>query len=360
MPENKMTNKRVTLGLSGGVDSLVTAILLKQQGYEICGVHLRLYDDTPGMMHEKNKLISTLVNKLGIEYHVRDISGLFESKIKKYIISEHEKGRTPSACAVCNPDVKLHSLLQIADELKCQFIATGHYIRILKFGSHFFIYQARDKIKDQSYFLWKVKENVLSKWLTPLGNLTKHEVRRIAREQHFMHAAGAKESMGLCFLRNQRYHSFLKSNLHPDFLKEGPVVNNRGKIIGKHFGIALYTTGQKKRLQLYDNQIKYAVKSINIENNTIIADQRENLYRKRFTISKRHFIDNNDLKRRNIQVKVRGVGKNPEGFAQLKALNNEKVNIQLEYPAWAIAPGQPVVCYVSDRLIGGGFIDRIY
>lgn len=348
-----MATKRVLVGLSGGVDSLVTALLLKKQGFEVISTTLCFFQKDI----QTEQRIKQLADRLDVAHTFIDGTELFKKYVTDYVIRSHQNGRTPCACAVCNPNVKFKLLLASADQFDCDFIATGHYIRLQNDGAHRYIFKARDTAKDQSYFLWNLTEEVLKRWLTPLGALTKPQVLQVALESGFEDVANAKESMGACFINQTGYQSYLKSRLGPALLKEGAIVNTQGKIIGRHKGAALYTIGQQKGLILHQHEKGMAVKKTDIPKNQLVAVEVEQLYQKSFDISGCHFINSRDLQSEHIQAKIRGIGLNPMGYANLQPADGENIRVTLEHPAWAVAPGQPAVFYIGERLIGGGFIN---
>jgi tRNA-specific 2-thiouridylase len=344
---------KALVGMSGGVDSLVTALTLQKQGYEVRGITFHFYRKKMG---DESGYINEIAKKLNIEHGFVDATELFHRRVIRYLIEEHRVGRTPCACAMCNKHVKFHLLLAYADAYNCDYISTGHYVRIQEHEGHYYIHKGKDSIKDQSYFLWALEEDVLKRLLTPLGDYLKQKVKDLATEHHFEEPASKKESMGLCFLQKNVYQSFLKKQLGNEYIQEGPVMNKHGKIVGKHQGAALYTIGQERGFNTLDKKNHKAVLEINADANTLTAGNKNDLYRHAFTIDRYQFINMQDIHRDNIEVLVRGIGHNPAGFAKLQRLDNQCIRVTLDTPAWAVAPGQPAVFYIGERLIGGGWI----
>ncbi|PKQ61234.1 tRNA 2-thiouridine(34) synthase MnmA [Labilibaculum filiforme] len=363
MKEEKDTKTKVVLGMSGGTDSSVTAMLLQQQGYHVIGVSLWFFgtnnsfessDPIPDFILEAQKL----AQQLGIEHHVIDARREFRETIIQFFLDEYLAGRTPSPCIQCNPQLKWKLLLEKANELNCEFIATGHYIQIRKEANTFYIFKGKDPAKDQSYFLWNLGQNILSRTLTPLGIYTKTEVREIAKDFGFAEVAKKKESMGICFMDRMDYRDFLQEMI-PDLdqkIGRGKVTDTKGKHLGWHDGYPYYTVGQKRGLELKEKS-GLMVSRIDAGTNTLILEKKEDLNVMNLRVSDYYFNDIADSKLPNISTIVRGLGRNPQKFSCLQLLNTTELEVKLEDPAWAIAPGQPVAFYIGNKLIGGGFAE---
>jgi len=344
-------SKTVVLGLSGGVDSLVSALLLKKQGYRVIACTFRLWNNETSILNAK-----TLAERLGIEFRVLDISKVFKNKIIDPFIRDYIGGETPNPCVWCNNEIKVYYLYQEMLNLDADFFATGHYIRIKKIDKQHYIYKGVDKAKDQSYFLWNVRAKYLKYWLTPLGTMPKSKVKEIAIEHKMGFLAHKKESMGVCFIGDEGYHNFLEQNKkETQIISEGDIVDANNNILGKHKGIAYYTIGQKKGVEIEKKGL--AVLALDAEQNKLIVGENKALFKKSFVVKEFYFINNKDINHPEITVWIRGLGRNPDGFAQLRISNNTLLQVELEGEAWAVAQGQPVAFYIADRLIGGGYIN---
>jgi tRNA-specific 2-thiouridylase len=360
-----MVNKgRVILGMSGGTDSSVTAMMLQKEGYEVIGVSLWFYssdhsyetdDAYPDFIVDAQKL----AERLGLEHHVIDARKEFRQTIIQFFLDEYMAGRTPSPCIQCNPQLKWKLLLDKADELDCKHIATGHYIQIFEENGTYYINKGKDPAKDQSYFLWNLNQEILSRTLTPLGKYTKPEVREIAKSFGFEEVAKKKESMGVCFMDRMDYRDFLQEMI-PDInekVGKGKVVNTKGEHLGWHDGYPYYTVGQKRGLELKEKE-GLMVSRIDAKNNTLVLEKKLDLNRTKLKISGYYFQNIEDINKPNITTVVRGLGLNPEGYSKITVKSESELHVQLEQPAWAMAPGQPVAFYIGDRLIGGGFAEE--
>ncbi len=355
------TKAKVVLGMSGGTDSSVTAMMLAKQGYQVIGVSLWFFgsdyeynpnEALPDFILDAQKLASTL----NIEHHVIDARKEFRDTIIQFFLDEYMAGRTPSPCIQCNPQLKWKLLMEKADELGCEYIATGHYIQIRKEANTHYIHKGKDPAKDQSYFLWNLGQNILSRTLTPLGKYTKTEVREIAKDFGFAEVAKKKESMGICFMDRMDYRDFLQEMI-PDInqkIGKGKVTDPTGKHLGWHDGYPYYTIGQKRGLKL-EEKTGLMVSKIDAKSNTLILERKDDLNKMSFKVSDYYFNNIADAQLPNINTIVRGLGRNPQKFSKLTITTDTELEVNLEDPAWAIAPGQPVAFYIGDKLIGGGF-----
>lgn len=341
--------ERVLVGLSGGIDSWMTALLLQKQGYEVIGLNLSLWHD------KTNEGLQELCSRAEIPLWRYDGRKVFREKVVAFFVQEYRQGRTPNPCTVCNTVVKWELLRRAADESGIKKIATGHYVRIRKQGNHFYIFKGKDPVKDQSYFLWGIEEEILARTLTPLGDYTKAEVRRLAVAEGYGELAHRKESMGICFLEGTDYREFVAAQADAEGSREGWIRDRRGEIVGQHSGLLNYTVGQKRGMPVVEGGQLY-VAEIRPGKNEIFADTKENLFRTRLEIDRVHVIEEKDLEERGIEVKVRGLGQNPLGEVRISREENGKLVLHLSSPAWAPAPGQPVALYQRERLLGGGIL----
>jgi len=393
---------RIVVGLSGGVDSSVAAYLLKQQGHEVIGLFMRnwndasvtLEDECPWVEDSNDALL--VAQKLGIPFQVIDMSELYKERIVDYMFSEYEKGRTPNPDILCNREVKFDVFLQTALSLGADKVATGHYARVSSFvderGKE--IYQllaGKDNNKDQSYFLCQLNQNQLSKALFPIGELTKPEVREIAREIGLV-TADKKDSQGLCFIGKVSLPTFLQQQLIP---KEGEIVEifsdykefhkgmllfetkldeleylskkikyqkEDGKVIGKHQGAQFFTIGQSKGLGIGGHKESCFIIDRDMENNILFVGEGKNfpgLYRKALKINNDevHWV-REDLRLKNgesMKIKARIRYRQPLEDAVLYQYK-EGFFIEFENPQSAIAEGQFAAWYQGEELLGSGVI----
>nr|WP_306448343.1 tRNA 2-thiouridine(34) synthase MnmA [Odoribacter splanchnicus] len=343
--------KKVVVGMSGGVDSFVTALLLRRQGYEVIGVTLELW--------EKNDLsgVRDSCEKLNIPFLCREGHELFRQQVVDPFVKAYRSGLTPSPCCICNRLVKWILLQQVADELGVEYIATGHYVRIVEQEGRFYIRKGFDPQKDQSYFLWGLPQALLRRALTPLGEYTKKQVKEWAARNGYEQMARRRESMGICFLGGKDYREFIGHYAgDAGGGKPGAILDRDGQVIGEHHGLLNYTIGQKRDMPLSKGQPLY-VAGIDEKRNILIADIKSGLWTKTLTIGQTSLVWSDDLQAEDITVKVRGIGLNPTGYVHLEKTGGERLIVHLSDPAWAIAPGQPVALYRGELLIGGGIAE---
>ena len=352
-----MNKNKVIIGLSGGVDSSVAAYLLKQEGYTVIGVTLKLFEGV-SKFSEGNYLqqAKQIAKNLEIEHIIVDDREEFKNKIIDYFADEYINARTPSPCTRCNKIIKHKTLLNIADKHNAFYVATGHYINIKNENNRYYIYKGKDDVKDQSYFLWQLSSAMLERTLSPLGKYSKEEVRQIASKLGFKDIYNKKESMGVCFLQKTNYRDFIAENYPKSIknIKKGDVFNESGKKIGTHSGLANYTIGQKNGIEYFYETKALYVKQMNSETNSIIVCEKHGLNTKELFIKDFSFIDIADLNSNNIRVKVRGYGLNPENHCKVSLISNNLIKIILNDDAWAPAIGQPIIFYIGSKLLGGG------
>lgn len=344
--------KQVAVGISGGIDSLATVILLQEQGFTVTGIHLRLWE--PSSVAREDE-VESLCRRLNIPLLQVDGRALFQKRIVAPFMDSYLSGITPNPCAVCNSFVKWHLLADAAGRIGIERIATGHYVRILPHGDKLYVHKGIDPRKDQSYFLWGVPEHILQQAVTPLGNHTKTEIKEFARQQGFSRLAEKNESMGICFLENNNYRNFILRH-HPATLSSpGPILLDNGEEIGIHSGVLNYTIGQKKGIPVPEGRPLY-VKQILTKENTIIVAEKDSLFSRILLVTNAHFINPQEINAPDIETKIRGIGLNPSGPSRIEQTGEDSYQIRLSSPAWAAAPGQPVVFYRKDRVIGGGIL----
>ena len=355
------SDKRVLVGMSGGIDSSATCIMLQEQGYEVVGVTMRTWDvasqfaspeqEEPGFILEAR----TLAERLGIEHHVADVREEFKQVIVKYFIDEYMQGRTPNPCVMCNPLFKERILCEWADQTGCAWISTGHYCRLEERNGKLYIVAGDDITKDQSYFLWRLPQEVLRRFLFPLGNYTKQEVREYLKEKGFEAKAKGGESMEVCFIEGD-YRDFLRQQI-PDIdtqIGPGYFVDSKGVKIGQHKGFPYYTIGQRKGLGIALGHPAHVLR-INAEKNTVMLGTADDLKTEYMLTEDAMITDMQELLScPNLTVRIRYRSKPIP--CQVLPLENNQMLVRFLGEASAIAPGQSAVFYDGQRVLGGAFI----
>ncbi len=322
--------------MSGGVDSSVAAVLLKKQGHEVVGVFMRLGESAG------EKAAKKVAKKLGIKFLVWDFGREFKKVVKDYFLRELSAGRTPNPCVICNPKIKFGLFLNKALKSGADFIATGHYARA-KSGR---LFAAKDKIKDQSYFLYGLNQKQLSKTIFPLGDMTKKQVVALAKKRHLPYRAG--ESFDICFIDD--YQGFLKKHLK---LKPGKIVDSAGKILGHHQGLALYTIGQ--RANVGGPGPFYVVAKDSRKNFLVVSNKEKSLYEKELIAGRVNWLGGRAKLPCQCQIKIRY--QSLTAAATLKDLNKNQVKVIFKRPQRAITTGQSAVFYGSSgEVLGGGIV----
>ena len=356
--------KKVLLAMSGGIDSSVAAILLKQQNFQLEGITFRSYDSMKESCIAKEKGCCTadsifgakhLAETLGFPHSIIDTRKLFKDTVIQNFIDEYLAGNTPNPCVLCNKIIKWGEIFNLLNINDISYLSTGHYARIAYENGRYFLRKAIDTKKDQTYFLWTLSQENLAKTLFPLGELSKTEVREIARQNGFYDIAEKKESQEICFIVNDDYRDFLRQQI-PDLdakIGEGNFINKDGKILGKHKGYPFYTIGQRKGLVIALGQPAF-VTNINAATNTITLGKREDIMTKEFWLK-----DVNFMKYQSIPddfcatCKVRY--KSPDAKATITQIG-DKLKVVFEENIFAITPGQSAVIYENDDVVAGGII----
>ena len=353
--------KRVLVGMSGGIDSSATCIMLQEQGYEVVGMTMRTWDVasqfSTSEQEEPDFILEAkaLAQKLGIEHHVADVREEFKQVIVKYFIDEYMQGRTPNPCVMCNPIFKERLLCEWADRTGCAWISTGHYCRLEKRADKLYILTGHDNTKDQSYFLWRLPQEVLQRFLFPLGGYTKQEVRNYLKEKGFETKAKEGESMEICFIEGD-YRDFLRQQCPDIDTKIGPgyFVDNKGLKIGQHKGFPYYTIGQRKGLGIALGHPAHVLR-INAEKNTVMLGTADDLKTEYMLVENAMITDMQELlKHPNLTVRIRYRSKPIP--CQVLPLDNGQILVHFLGEASAIAPGQSAVFYDGERMLGGAFI----
>ena len=343
---------KVLLGMSGGIDSSVAAMLLIEQGYEIIGITF-LFSDVNNSNETTVKDAKKLAEKLNIKHIVVDLRSLFKDTVITYFKSEYIAGRTPFPCAYCNPNIKFAQLQKYAEIENCDYIATGHYVQIINYRGKRYIFRGKDNDKDQSFFLWGLSQKLIEKLIFPLGDYDKQTVKKLAKNKGFLSLANKKESLGICFIEGNNYRKFLKSE--GIISKPGLFIDTKGNVLGKHSGITNYTIGQRRGLGLHLNYPVFVAKFLLNENKIVLGNYAE-LYKNKLIIKGYKILDN-EFVNTGAELIVRVRYRLQETPCNLNILNDDRAEVVLLKPEAMIANGQTAVFYDGDRLVGGGFIE---
>lgn len=364
-PEHKNNkNKRVLVAMSGGIDSSISALLLKQNGYDLVGITMKTWDYESSKINGRETGCCSLdsINdarmvavKLGFPHYVLDIREEFSEKIINNFIEEYLAGRTPNPCVLCNTYIKWDALLKRAEMLGCYYIATGHYATIRFENGRYIISKGKDPNKDQTYVLWGLTQDVLSRTIFPLSEYTKTEIKSIAIKEGFDYLAKKHESYDICFIPDNDYRKFLTNNAPKAIqnIGEGNFIY-QGKIVGKHRGYPFYTIGQRKGIEVAIGHPVY-VKQIIPERNEIILAKKEDLAQQVVKVRNYNLIKYEKLPE-NFQALVKIRYKDPGKMATIHTIDSNYLEIIFHEPVYAVAPGQSAVFYEKDDLVGGGFI----
>ena len=347
---------KVIVGMSGGVDSAAAAVLLRDAGHEVIGVTLRTWDSGGSRCCEIDAARAA-ARKLGIAYHVLNCVADFEKSVQAPFVDGYLRGTTPNPCVLCNRAVKWARLLYMAEVTRADMVATGHYATLSRLDNgRYAVGRAADAQKDQSYMLYRLTQEQLSRTLFPLGTLTKAEVRRIA-ERAGIPGANLPDSQELCFVTEGNYADYIERHAGRDIPGAGDFVDESGRFLGKHRGIIHYTVGQRKGLGLSLGRPGY-VKRIDAERNEIVIGNEKSLYAQAILCGDLHFMGVDGIAagaviRATVKVRYRHAG----AAATLERYDSETVLVRFEAPVRAATPGQSAVFYdAGGRVIGGGVI----
>lgn len=352
--------KKVLVAMSGGVDSSVAAFLLKKQDYEVVGGFMKNWSDSTFLKGEnkcpweKDQRDARIVaSKLGIPFYTFNFEKEYREKVVDYMIEGYRKGITPNPDVMCNKEIKFNLFLEKAKELGFDYIATGHYARIKKrlFSNHFSLLAGKDKSKDQSYFLWALNQEQLKKALFPVGNLTKKQVRKIARKEGFI-TAEKKDSQGICFIGDMNLFDFLRSQI-PEM--EGDILTLDGKKVGTHKGVWFYTIGQRRNIGTIGGGKAYYVVRKDMKNNILYVsenDPNSELYKKNIFASDQNWIEKVKFPF-SCQARIRY--RQPLSDCVVYS-DKDGVRAEFKNPQKAPAEGQSIVFYKKDVVLGGAVI----
>lgn len=357
-----MKRKKVVVGMSGGIDSSVAAMLLVEQGYEVIGATLKIWGEgeyLDGDWHARScckiGLARYAAERLKIPYHVWDAHEEFQKWVVEEFCREYVRGKTPNPCIRCNERVKFALLLEKAVAFGADAIATGHYARISynPVDYRYALKKGLDPEKDQSYFLYRLSQNQLSKILFPLGDYTKAEVSVMA-ESLDLPAEEMRESQEVCFVTQEGYQEFIADRI-PAAVNPGKFVTSKGQALGEHKGIAFYTVGQRRGLKVAAGERLYVV-NIDSRRNEIVLGKNKDLYSTGLIATDIHIISGEPLKDTTyLHASIRY--RNEASKALVTPIGDGRLRVIFEKPQWAITPGQSVVFYDDDIVVGGGIIE---
>jgi tRNA-specific 2-thiouridylase len=335
---------RVLLGLSGGIDSAVAAILLQEQGEKVEGVYIKMHDDD--RKNESDYTRACQLGKfLGIKVHFHDLSRVFRREVYDYFVEQYRIGMTPNPCIVCNRQIKFGKMMEFADSMGIEKVATGHYART----DGRYLYTAADMEKDQSYFLADISPETVGRLVFPLGNMRKDDIREIAGKiPDLKEIAAQKESSEICFVDND-YTEILGKHMEIDC--EGEAVDEEGNVVGTHKGYMHYTVGKRRGFTVRGAHDPHYVLRLDPEANRIVVGTREKLAKNFFSIDRINLFE--DLERFECQVKVRY---RTRAVPAIVNIGEKRGSVELEEPVYGLARGQFAVFYDKDRVLGGGVI----
>jgi len=342
--------EKVLLGMSGGVDSTAAAIILQEQGYEVVGVTYKLVDSEDTKYIEDAKYVA---GKLGIEHFVADFRKEFKRDVIGNFIDEYENARTPNPCVRCNMHIKFGAIFDTADEMGIKYVSTGQYSKIEKIDDKYYVKKADSEKKDQTYFIYNLKEEHLERILFPLGHVESKDYVRNMLKEHGIEIFSKKDSQEICFIKNMKYTEYISKNSHKRF-KKGNFVDVKGNVVGEHSGIINYTIGQRKGLGIALGKPVFVV-DIDIDSNTVVLGDNEDLFRKKLIIKDVNIINSKYLlDELRVQAKIRYAGNATS--AKVRKIENDFYEVTFDEPVRAVTRGQSLVMYDDDILVGGGII----
>jgi len=351
--------QKIVVGISGGVDSSVAALLLAEQGYDVECIFMKNWEDQDEEIctsaNDYNDALQ-VCNILGLPIHSVNFSKEYWDKVFSYFLSEYEAGRTPNPDVLCNREIKFKAFLNYAMKLGINKIATGHYAKIDSKNSEYRLLKGKDKNKDQSYFLFATTPDQLEFLRFPLGELTKEETRKLA-ERYELPVAAKPDSQDICFVPQGRYSDVVLKR-RPDAAQVGDIVDIHGNVLGQHKGVIHYTVGQRRGLNLDSAGEALYVLKIEPNSKKLIVGPKEALKTKLITLSDVNWLGDKILVGKTIECEVKVRSMRPPVAAALKMLEKSKAEVELAVSEIGVSPGQACVFYEGDRVLGGGWINR--
>jgi len=357
-----MNKKKVVVGMSGGVDSSVAAYLLKEEGFDVLGVTMQIWQGEDEERQQSNGGCCGLsavddarrvAAALDIPYYVMNFKNEFKSSVIDYFIEEYKKGRTPNPCIACNRYVKWESLLHRSLSIGADYIATGHYAKVVKLkNGRYSLHTAKSSGKDQTYALYNLTQEQLARTLMPVGDYEKDEIRKIA-EKISLRIANKPDSQDICFVPDGDYAKFIEENSDIN-IRSGEFVNTRGEVLGTHKGITHYTIGQRKGLGLSLGEPAFVTK-IDVDNNQVVIGNSLEVLDKGLIADRVNWMSIEGLKMGesiSLKAKIRYSHKGENCI--VKAISDDKISVEFEQPVRAVTPGQAVVFYDEDSYVAGG------
>ncbi len=356
---------RIVVAMSGGVDSSVTAGWLKELGHEVIGISLQLHDMAEKIENEFGTCCSLsdimdarrVAEKLQIPFYVNNMEEEFREAVVEDFIQEYLNGRTPNPCIRCNEKVKFRQLMDWALDLGADYLATGHYAKVRQDPevNRAQLYKGDDPEKDQSYFLFAMKESDLTKTLFPIGNFEKKQVRELAMK-YGLNVASKPDSQEICFVQARSYKDFIEEEVPKELLKPGKIVDPLGNVLGDHSGLHQFTIGQRKGLGVFGKEPLFVL-ALRGATNEVVVGPEKNLFRKSALVSHLNWINEPVTHAKKVHAKIRYRAK--ESPVEVVPQEDGKLEVRFEIPQRAITPGQAMVFYEGDKVLGGGWIEDL-
>ncbi len=361
---------RVLVAMSGGVDSSVSAVMLKEQGYDVIGITMKTWDYHRSGGNEGKETGCCTVESMndarhiavrhGFKHFIVDIRDEFGDWVIDRFVEDYTSGRTPNPCVLCNTHIKWAALLRRADDLGCDFIATGHYANVREENGRYIISKGKDHHKDQSYALWGVRQEHLARTIFPLGDFRKTEIRKFAEEYGLLNVANKPDSYEICFIPDNNYHRFLMDKVDglEEEVKGGKFVDMQGNIVGEHKGYPFYTIGQRRGLKLAMGRPVY-VTHIDARKNMITIGDKEDLISTTCRAKELNMVKYDRVPGGELEVTGKIRYNDNGAFGTLRQIDDNEIEVNFPAGREAITPGQAVVCYEGSDVVAGGWIHKV-